>query len=169
MRPWRVRPGVRRKPAIGRLNRWSAVCGEAVYGGLGVVGGGQAVAAGGFGPGVSHELGDQDEVVAAAETGRERITNHAEYLSRSGAPGGYSRGWWLPVRICPAVSQVQARSVCRSAAAMRGGPVRGAPARRRAAWLTGELAAARTSVFGGGMHHVQPERLVARSGAWRDQ
>src|SRR5438094_821519 len=43
----------------------------------------------------------------------------------SGAPGGYSRGWWLPVRICPAVSQVQARSVCRSAAATRGGPVRG--------------------------------------------
>src|SRR5271165_3876567 len=107
--------------------------------------------------------------VRIAETGRERITNHAEYLSRSGAPGGYSRGWWLPVRICPAVSQVQARSVCRPAAAMRGGPVRGASARRRAAWLTGELAAARTSVSGGGMHHVQPERLVARSGAWRDQ
>jgi hypothetical protein len=105
----------------------------------------------------------------SVETGRERITNHAEYLSRSGAPGGYSRGWWLPVRICPAVSQVQARSVCRSAAAMRGGPVRGAPARRRAAWLTGELAAARTSVSWDGMHHVQPERLVARSGAWRDQ
>jgi hypothetical protein len=42
-------------------------------------------------------------------------------------------------------------------------------ARRRAAWLTGELAAARTSVSWGGMHHVQPERLVARSGAWRDQ
>jgi hypothetical protein len=75
--------------------------------------------------------------------------NRAEYLSRSGAPGGYSRGWLLPVRIGPAVSQVQARSVCRSAAAMRGGPVRGAPACRRAAWLTGELAAARTSVFGG--------------------
>jgi hypothetical protein len=107
--------------------------------------------------------------ILASRTGRERITNHAEYLSRSGAPGGYSRGWWLPVRICPAVSQVQARSVCRSAAAMRGGSVRGAPARRRAAWLTGELAAARTSVSGGGMHHVQPERLVARSGAWRDQ
>jgi len=32
---------------------------------------------------------------------------------------------------------------------MRGGHVRGASARRRAAWLTGELAAARTSVSGG--------------------
>ena len=39
----------------------------------------------------------------------------------------------------------------------------------RAAWPTGELAAARTSVFGGGMHQVPRERLVARSGAWRDQ
>src|SRR5439155_7483590 len=35
-------------------------------------------------------------------------------------------------------------------------PSAGAPARRRAAWLTGELAAARTSGSGGGMHHVQP-------------
>ena len=87
--------------------------------------------------------------IPACQTGRERITNHAEYLSRSGAPGGYSPGWWLPVRICPAVSQVQARSVGRSAPAMRGGRGRGVSARRRAAWLTGELAAARTSVSGG--------------------
>jgi len=36
-------------------------------------------------------------------------------------------------------------------------------------FMDGNLAAARTSVSGGGMHHVQPERLVARSGAWRDQ
>jgi hypothetical protein len=52
------------------------------------------------------------------------------------------------VRICPAMSQVQARGVRRSATAMRDGHVRGASARRCAAWLTGELAAARTSVFG---------------------
>jgi hypothetical protein len=38
-------------------------------------------------------------------------------------------------------------------------------ARRRAAWLTGELAAAGTSVSGRRMHEVQRERLVARSGA----
>jgi hypothetical protein len=95
---------------------------------------------------VTCPLADDRDRHARVLTGRERITNHAEYLSRSGAPGGYSRGWWLPVRICPAVSQVQARSVCRSAAAMRGGPVRGAPACRRAAWLTG----ARTSVSGAG-------------------
>jgi hypothetical protein len=31
--------GIRRKPARDRLNRWSAVCEEAVDGGLGVVGG----------------------------------------------------------------------------------------------------------------------------------
>jgi len=43
------------------------------------------------------------------------------------------------------------------------------PARRRAAWLTGELAAARTSVCGAGMHQVQRERLAARPGAWRGQ
>ena len=71
---------------------------------------------------VTGPLADDRDRYARVLTGRERITNHAEYLSRSGAPGGYSRGWWLPVRICPAVSQVQARSVCRSAAAMPGGP-----------------------------------------------
>jgi hypothetical protein len=38
-------------------------------------------------------------------------------------------------------------------------------ARRRVAWLTGELAAAGTFVSGRGMHEVQRERLVARSGA----
>ena len=66
--------GIRRKPAIGRLDRWSAVCGKAVDGGPGVGGGGQAVAAGGLGPGVSHELGDQDQ---ALEEQRSEKYRHA--------------------------------------------------------------------------------------------
>jgi hypothetical protein len=69
--------GVRRKPAIGRPNRWSAVCEVAVDGGLGVVGGRQAVTAGGLGPGISHELGSQDEVVAVAdEPGAEGVAQY---------------------------------------------------------------------------------------------
>jgi hypothetical protein len=93
---------VRWKPAIGRLNRWSAVCGEAIDGGLGVVGGGQTVAAGGFGPGVSHELGDQDEVVAVAdEPGAEGVAQYGvpgprSPVSRGGwsRPDGNGRGRW---------------------------------------------------------------------------
>jgi len=92
----------RRKPAIGRLNRWSAVCREAIDGGLGVVGGGQTVAAGGFGPGVSHELGDQDEVVAVAdEPGAEGVAQYGclapglPCLVAAGAgPDGNGRGRW---------------------------------------------------------------------------
>jgi hypothetical protein len=82
-------PGQPRAPflAAGRLNRWSAVCGEAVDGGMGVVGGGQAVAAGGLGPGMSHELGDQDEVVAVAETGAEGV---AQYVAaEAGIEAGF--------------------------------------------------------------------------------
>jgi hypothetical protein len=93
---------VRWKPAIGRLNRWSAVCGEAIDGGLGVVGGGQTVAAGGFGPGVSHELGDQDEVIAVAdEPGAEGVAQYGvpgprSPVSRGGwsRPDGNGRGRW---------------------------------------------------------------------------
>ena len=57
------------------------------------------------------------------------------------------------------------RSLHRPAAATRAGHVRGMAARRRAAWLTGELTAAGTSVSEAGMHQVQRKRLVARSGA----
>jgi len=65
----------------------------------------------------------------------------------------------------PAVEQGQVRSLYRPTAATRAGHVPGMAAHRRAAWLTGELAAAGTSVSGAGMHWVQRERLVARSGA----
>jgi hypothetical protein len=48
----------------------------------------------------------------------------------------------------------------------RVGDVRGIAARRGAAWLTGELAAAgNVRRRDAGMHEVQRERLVARSGA----
>jgi hypothetical protein len=40
------------------------------------------------------------QVGASVETGRERITNHAEYLSRRGRLEATPGAWWLPVRIC---------------------------------------------------------------------
>lgn len=52
-----------RRVTGGRLNRWSAGLREAVYGGLGVVGDGQAVAAGGFGPDVSRYRNVDDSAV----------------------------------------------------------------------------------------------------------
>src|SRR5271169_6580206 len=39
-----------------------------------------------------HELGDV-RGHAVHQTGREQYSNHAEYLSRSGQPEGYSLGW----------------------------------------------------------------------------
>ena len=106
------------------------------------------------------------QISASIETGREQCSNHAEYLSRSRAPGGYSRvgdyGW-----ISPTAEQGQVRSLHRPAAATGARHVRGVAARRRAAWLTGELAAAGTCVSGARMHQVQRERLVARSGRVR--
>jgi len=71
----------------------------------------------------------------------------------------------ITVRVSRAAQQGQVRRLHRPAAAMRAGHVRGMAARRRAAWLTGERAAAGTSVSGRGMHEVQRARLVARSGA----
>ena len=74
-------------------------------------------------------------------------------------------GLVITVWVSRAAQQGQVRSLRRSAAAMCARHVRGMAARRRAAWRAGELAAAGTSVFGRGMHEVQRERLVARSGA----
>ena len=71
----------------------------------------------------------------------------------------------ITVWVSRAAQQGQVSSFHRSAAAMRAGHVRGMAARGRAAWLTGELAAAGTSVSRRGMHEVQRERLAARSGA----
>ncbi len=71
----------------------------------------------------------------------------------------------ITVWVSRVVQQGQVRGLHRPAAAMRAGHVRGMAARRRATWLTAELAAAGTSVSGRGMHEVQRERLVARSGA----
>jgi len=49
------------------FKRGSAVGREAVDGTLAVFSGGQAVGPGGFDTSVTHELGDQDEVVAVAD------------------------------------------------------------------------------------------------------
>ena len=129
------------------------------------VGAGPVVAHRGARVGVAGRDLDVPEIHAGIETGRERITNHVEYLSRSGAPGGHFQGWWLRVRICPAMSQVQVRA----SAARRLRCVVAASAARRPGGVTGDLAAARRSVSGPGMHEVQRELLVARWDAWRDQ
>ncbi len=45
--------------------------------------------------GSAWRAGDLDvaQVDSGVETGREQCSNHAEYLCRSGHPGGYSPGW----------------------------------------------------------------------------
>jgi hypothetical protein len=97
-------------------------------------------------------------------TGRERITNHAEYSARAGCLGatpqvgeygcGSAQPWRRPRPGASAGRRL--RCVAATSAARQ--------ARRRAGWLRGEPAAARTSVPGAGMHQVQRERLVARPG-----
>jgi hypothetical protein len=92
---------------------------------------------------------DVPEIDAGIETGREQCSNHAEYLSRSGAPGGYSRvgdyGYGSPRPGAGSGQEPPPATGC-----TRVGHVRGMAARRRAAWPTGELAAAGTSVAGRG-------------------
>ena len=84
------------------------------------------------------------------QTGREQCSNHAEYLSRSRAPGGYS--WVGDYGYASPRPWSRAGSGASTGRRLRRVPghVRGMAARRRAAWLTGELAAAGTSVSGRG-------------------
>jgi len=88
---------------------------------------------------------DVSQIHASIETGREQCSDHAEYLSRSGVPGGYSRVdnyGYESARPCSSPGQERLSA----ATAMRAGHVRVTVARRRAAWVTGELAAGGTSV-----------------------
>ena len=72
--------GIRRKPAVDLEVCWSVVAGQAADRAFAVGLGGQAVPACLIQSLVAHEFGDEDEVVALAETGRERFTNYAEWV-----------------------------------------------------------------------------------------
>jgi hypothetical protein len=99
------------------------------------------------------------------QTGREHCSNHAEYLSRSRAPGGYSQvgdyGYgsprpWSRARSGGSTGRLL-RRVTATSAAWRPSACRVADGRA--------VGCGNVRLRGAGMHEVQRERLVARSGA----